>query len=78
LLLDMAFLAHDKLEALYEEKGAADEEARKKLKAEHPEAMFYWGKIQAARFFVTNILPGEHAKAMAANSSDMSLMDVEF
>ena len=78
LLLDMAFIAHDKLEALYEEKGAADEEARKKLRTEHPEAMFYWGKIQSARFFTTNILPGVHAKAMAANSNDMSLMDVEF
>ncbi len=76
-LLDMAILAHEKLTAIYEEKGATDEDAQKKLNAEHLEAQFYWGKIQSARFFIHQILPGVHAKAMSINSDDMSLMDVE-
>jgi hypothetical protein len=75
-LLDMALLANDKLEALYAEKGAATAEAKAKIRAEHPEGAFYWGKVQSARFFVHQILPGVHSKAMSINSGDMSLMDV--
>jgi alkylation response protein AidB-like acyl-CoA dehydrogenase len=76
-LMDMALVAHDKLEALYQDKGAADDAAQLKLRQEHPDGQFYWGKIQTARFFVKQILPGVHAKAMSAASDDMSLMDVE-
>jgi hypothetical protein len=31
----------------------------------------------SAQFFIKQILPGVFAKAMAAKSADMSLMDVE-
>ncbi len=76
-LLDMAMLAQKKLEALYEEKGASDDEAKAKLHAEHPEGTFYWGKVQTARFFIKQILPGVHAKAASFASDDTSLMDIE-
>jgi alkylation response protein AidB-like acyl-CoA dehydrogenase len=76
-LLDMALVAHDKLEALYANKGATDAAARKKLDADHPEARFYSGKIHTARFFIKQVLPNVHAKAAAAASGDMSLMDIE-
>jgi hypothetical protein len=74
-LLDMAVVADAKLQALYEEKGATTDEAKRKLHADHPEAGFYWNKIMTARFFVKQLLPDVFAKAMAAKSADMSLMD---
>lgn len=76
-LLDMAVLADEKLQALYAEKDATTDDAQRKLRAEHPEATFYWGKVMSAQFFIKQILPGVFAKAMAAKSADMSLMDVE-
>jgi hypothetical protein len=77
LLLEMAILANEKLEKLYEEKGAADDAAKKKLDADHPEATFYSGKVHTARFFIKQILPGVHAKAASIASGDTSLLEVE-
>ncbi len=77
LLLDMALLAHSKLEALYVAKGAETAEARKALDADHPEATFYSGKVQAARFFVKHVLPAVQAKATTMASDDLSMLDVQ-
>ena len=63
--------------ALYEAKGADSEKAQAKLNADHPDATFYSGKIQTARFFIYQILPGAHAKAVSFASDDTSLLDIE-
>ena len=76
-LLEMALLAQEKLEAIYADKGADTDEAKAKIDADHPEAVFYSGKVMTARFFIKQILPGVHAKAMSFNSDDTSLMDIE-
>jgi alkylation response protein AidB-like acyl-CoA dehydrogenase len=76
-LLDMAVVANEKLQALYADKGADTDEAKAKIRADHPEGTYYWGKIQTAKFFIFQILPGVHAKAMSFASDDTSLMDVE-
>jgi alkylation response protein AidB-like acyl-CoA dehydrogenase len=77
LLLDMALVASKKLDAIYAEKAAADEAAKKALRQSHAEAAFYHGKMQTARFFVKQMLPDVFAKAMSAASEDMSLLDIE-
>ncbi len=77
LLLDMALTASEKLDAIYAEKAAVDDAAKKALRQTHAEAAFYHGKIQTARFFVKQMLPDVFAKAMAAASEDMSLLDIE-
>lgn len=77
LLLEMAAVAQTKLEALYDEKGAADENAQKALRKDHDDAAFYHAKVQTARFFIKQILPDVYAKAASMASEDMCLLDVE-
>ena len=77
LLLDMALVANDKLAAIHEAKGAGSEDEQKELRKENAEAAFYHNKVQTARFFITQTLPGVYAKAMAAGTEDLSLLNVE-
>ncbi len=77
LLLDMAVLAQAKLEAIYADKGAADEEAKKKLRADHAEAAFYHGKVQTARYFVKQVMPRALATAASIASEDLTVLDIE-
>ena len=76
LLLDMAVLAQKKLDEIFAEKGATDDEAQKALLKDHADAAFYHGKVQTARFFVTQILPGVYGKADSMMSEDISMLDV--
>lgn len=78
LHLDMAVVASEKLAALYAQKGAADEAARQALRRENREIAFYHGKVETARYFIKQLLPGVYAKAHAAASEDLSLMNIEF
>jgi hypothetical protein len=77
LLLDMAMMAQEKLDALYADKGATTDDAKRKLDADHPEATFYSGKVHTARFFIKQILPNVFARAQAIESADMTVMNVE-
>ena len=77
LLLEMAVLAQKKLEEIYAEKGAGDTDAQKALLDEHEDAAFYHGKVQSARFFITQILPGVYAKARSAMTEDISMLDTK-
>jgi len=77
LLQEMALIAYDKLNALYASKGAADDAAKLALRKNNAEAAYYHGKVQSARFFAKQILPGVFAKAMSAATEDISLIDVE-
>jgi hypothetical protein len=76
LLLDMAILAQQKLDAIFDEKGAGDDEAKKALLLDHADAAFYHGKVQTARFFVSQIMPGVYSKAESMMSEDISMLDV--
>jgi alkylation response protein AidB-like acyl-CoA dehydrogenase len=77
-ILDQALLAHAKLEALFADKGAADDEGRRRLVQEHGDAKFYHNKIETAKFFVANILPEVYGIARSAESDDKSPMDIVF
>jgi len=77
-ILNQALVAHEKLEKLYAEKAAGDDESRKKLVQDHPDARFYFNKIQTAKFFAANILPGVYSVAKAVESEDTSPMEAVF
>ena len=77
LLLDMAVVANVKLEALYADKGAADDAAKKKLRTEHADTAYYHGKVQTARYYIKQTLPRVHSTAAAIASEDLSLLDIE-
>ena len=75
---DQALLAHEKLEALFAEKGAGDDAGKRRLVEEHGDARFYFNKIETAKFFVANILPDVYGIAKSAESDDKSPMNVVF
>ena len=75
LLLEQALIAEKKLAALCEEKGAADDDARKSLIEQNDEARYYAGKIDSMKFYVTQILPDVHAKAASVQSEDRTVLD---
>ena len=77
-ILDQALLAHEKLQALYADKGVQDDAGKRKLVREHGDAKFYYNKIETAKFFVANILPEVYGIAKSAESDDKSPMDVVF
>lgn len=76
LLLDQSVLALEKLEAIWNEQNAKDEEAKSKICEENDEARFLEGKVKSARFFISNILPGAKARAKAILSEDESALKI--
>ena len=76
LLTEQAIIASDKLDALFAAKNAETKDAKKALIAENPEAAFYDGKVQTARFFVKNLLPENRSLVQAMGNQDTSLMDI--
>ena len=76
LLTEQAIIASDKLDELFAAKGAETKDAKKELIAENPEAAFYDGKVQTARFFVKNLLPENRSLVQAIQSQDTSIMDI--
>ncbi|HOX29035.1 MAG TPA: acyl-CoA dehydrogenase, partial [bacterium] len=75
MLLEQAKIASVKLAAIFAERGAADDAAKKAIVADSSEAAFYHNKIQTAAFFATNILPGVFAKEYAFNTGDVSPLE---
>jgi alkylation response protein AidB-like acyl-CoA dehydrogenase len=75
LLLEQAVIAQQRLNELFQEKGAADEEAQNRLVAESEEAKFYAGKIASAKFYITQILPDVEAKALSVRTEDRTVLD---
>jgi alkylation response protein AidB-like acyl-CoA dehydrogenase len=80
LLLEQALIATPKLAAIAEAKGVdlSDGGARARLCADDPEAGFYEGKIQTARFFAARALPLARGKAKAILSGDTTPMTMPF
>jgi alkylation response protein AidB-like acyl-CoA dehydrogenase len=53
-----------------------DEGRRAEFLGHNPEAAFYDGKVQSARFFIKNVLPQADALAAAIRNEDLSVMAV--
>ncbi len=76
LLGDQAMLAHDKLEAMYADKGVADDDAKKKLIENNDEAAFLDAKVKTATFFFKNLLPENRFLAAQMQNGDKTVMDI--
>lgn len=76
LLLWQAKVASEKINAIYKDAGATDDDARKKVVEENDNAAFYAGKIASAKFFVFNILPEIDAMKKIVTSGDTSVIDL--
>ena len=75
MLLQQSVVAHDELQTLYIDQGAHTPEARAELHAEHPDAGFYFNKLQTVRFFVSQVLAGNQAIAAQIASGDRSALE---
>ena len=78
VLLEEAMVAKEKLDQIFADKGIADDDAKKALLEDSSEACFYSGKLDAASFFITQILPNVQARSMAAQSNDRSVLNTVF
>jgi alkylation response protein AidB-like acyl-CoA dehydrogenase len=81
LLLDQALVAKEKLQALFDKAKANTPEAQARVIEDQADAAFYSGKIHAAEFFVTNILPQAQSKAatiLGGNRSALAIPDAAF
>ncbi len=78
LLLDMAIMAEKKRDELFATAGASNEEERKRVISENPEASFYDGKIHSMRFFLDTYLPQAQGIAENVRSGNRSPLDINF
>lgn len=76
LLLQGAGIAQEKLQAIYKEKGAADEKVQRALAKDDGEAAFYSGKIASAKYFAVHILSGIQSRCDAIAKGDESALKI--
>jgi alkylation response protein AidB-like acyl-CoA dehydrogenase len=76
MLLWQALIAHRRLQEIYQDAGARDAEARRKVLASNRSAAFYRGKVATAEFFITNVLSLAKGKARAIMSGQCSAVEI--
>ncbi len=76
LLLWQAYLADRRLQEIYQDHGAKDEESRSRLLRENRSAAFYFGKIASARFFTNQVLTQAAGKARGIMNNDKSPLEI--
>jgi alkylation response protein AidB-like acyl-CoA dehydrogenase len=75
-LLDGAGVAFEKLEAIYEAKGATSLGKKKGLQRTDSEAAFYSGRIASAKYFANEILTTVKARCEAIKAGDKSPLEI--
>ena len=73
-----AFLASNKLQAIYEQNGVDPKGDLKAFLRSNAEAAFYYGKVCSAQFFTQQILPQNDSLAAGILSDDRSALDILF
>ncbi len=76
LLAEQAMIADEKLQAIFKDKGAEDDAAKKAVVDDSSEAAFYDAKVKTAKFFMMNLLPENRSLAQGMLSEDTSILDV--
>lgn len=76
LLAEQLIIADQKLEAIYKQKGAADDAAKKKVIDDSNDAAFYLGKIHSVTFFADFHLPEVYAIAKSIKSENRDMVNV--
>ncbi len=74
-LVEQAAIAAGKLDAIFTEKGAADDAAKKAVIKDSTEAQFYFSKVKTAEFYCTTLLPRVYWRDAAINGMDTSCME---
>jgi len=77
-LARQAVLAHEKLNALYAEKGISAKEDRRKLYETNADAHFFRSKVYTAQFYFNFLLPNIYGIAKTLETTDHSALDVLF
>ncbi len=75
-LLDAGSIAYDKLQAIYDAKGADSSAKQKALQSQDKEAAFYSGRIASAKFFANDILTTVKARSEAIKMGDKSPLEM--
>jgi hypothetical protein len=75
-LLDGARVAYEKLEAIYEDKGATSIGTKKGLQRSDADAAFYSGRIASAKYFANEILTTVKARCEAIKAGDKSPLEI--
>lgn len=76
LLLWQAHLADRRLQEIYRDNNAKDEQAQKKIVNENRSAAFYFGKIASAQFFINQVLTQVGGKARGIMNNDKSALEI--
>jgi alkylation response protein AidB-like acyl-CoA dehydrogenase len=78
LLFWQAGIAQEKLSAVLKEAGvdAADGKAVRAFLREHRDGAFYQGKIIAAEYYISHMLPEAHARAKAIKSENLGFISI--
>jgi hypothetical protein len=76
MLLWQALIAHRRLQEIYQDAGARDDEARRQVLASNRSAAFYRGKVATAEFFITNVLSLAKGKARAIMSGQCAAVEI--
>jgi len=75
-LLDAAGIAFNKLEAIYQAKGADSPDKKKELQKNDADAAFYSGRVASAKFFANEILTTVKARCEAIKAGDKSPLEI--
>ena len=75
-LLWQASIADKKLRGLFDKQGAASKEEKEILIQENSDAAFYYGKIEAAKFFANSSLILSPGKAEVIKNADISAVEI--
>ena len=75
-LLQSAFVAQEKLAALYKEKGATDVQSREAIIDTNADAAFFSGKVLSAKHFIGTILPVTMGKIASIKWNDISAWEI--
>jgi alkylation response protein AidB-like acyl-CoA dehydrogenase len=78
MLMSQSVIADEKLQAIFKDKGAADDDAQKKVIEENPEAKFYAGKLHSMKFFADTYLPAAAGIAESIGTGNKSALDITF
>jgi alkylation response protein AidB-like acyl-CoA dehydrogenase len=76
LMAEQLLIADRKFNAICEEKGAADDEAKAKLVEELDEAAFYKGKLHSATYFIDFVLPHTQAIVETIKSDNRDMLEI--
>jgi len=77
-LVEEAAIAADKLEAIYKEKGAEDDKAKRGVVKESSEAKYYFSKVQTAKYYADNLIQRTLWREAAIMNLDTSIMENVF